>query len=303
MIKRVFVIGASGLLGHSVASRLSKEESTELSLVARKEEAYHPSSAAFYSCDLSQTDRLNDILDRVNPTHIINAAAYTAVDRAESEKDLAWQINASLPKFLAEWATSRQAHLVHISTDYIYNGEHGPYSENDATDALGEYGASKLAGDLAIVNSGLEKHTIFRASVVYGVHKDAAKLNFVTWLIKELQNARAVRIVDDQFGNFSYVPDLEEAIVSAIESGIYGIFNLASVEMMNRYEFSKLIAETIGADGSLITPIKTAEFKQAAKRPLQSGLRIDKFRAVFKQEPTELKQSIKNIYKRLNEKQ
>jgi dTDP-4-dehydrorhamnose reductase len=302
MKKRILVLASNGLLGHSISKRLALLPNVELHLLARESATYQPKSALFHSCDLGNLAELGRIIDSSKASHIINAAAYTAVDKAESEKAAAWKLNYDLPRFLAEKRSKGQAHLIHISTDYVFDGLSGPYSEDDATNALGVYGASKLAGDKAIMASAEVQHTIFRASVVYGMHENRNKLNFVTWLIAELEAGKQVRIVNDQFGNFTYVSDLCEAIIESVEKNIYGLYNLASKEMMNRYEFAILIAKVLGLDSSLIESVKTEEFKQAAKRPLRSGLRIDKFQDMFKTNITALEQSILKINTQLKTK-
>jgi dTDP-4-dehydrorhamnose reductase len=299
--KRILIIGSNGLLGHKL-SVYYKNSSDDVLAVARQKNVQHPSQLKFIACDLLDSSKMLRILEDFMPTHVINAAAYTAVDMAEIHQDEADRINHLHVAQLSKFCLKNKAHLLHISTDYVFDGLAGPYSEKSDTNPLSVYGQSKLNGDSAILIEPSLQATIFRASVVFGAHKNQEKLNFVTWLIQELLEYRSVRIVDDQFGNFTYVEDLVTAIDLAIQKNIYGLFHLASQEMMTRYEFSCLIADILGLNKTLIKPVKTAEFKQLAKRPLRSGLIVDKFIKTFKIEPTPLKISINAIYTQLTEK-
>ncbi|MBN2413674.1 SDR family oxidoreductase [candidate division KSB1 bacterium] len=269
---KILVTGCYGLLGQTVCERAPKSflvygvDIHEGNIVLPDDK--------YFSLDLTDRKKTLELLQDLKPDYIINSAAYTDVDGAETERELCWKINVDLVENLIYGARKIKAGIGHISTDYIFDGKSGPYAEDAHPNPIGYYGRSKLAAENALIGSSVD-YFIARTMVLYGMSKNG-KTNFVTWLIAQLTNQRPVKIVNDQYGNTTLADELAEGIWTLIKSGYSGILNIAGREIINRYEFAVRIAEVFGFDRDLITAVTTAEFNQPAPRPLNSGLIVDK---------------------------
>jgi dTDP-4-dehydrorhamnose reductase len=236
------------------------------------------------SVDLSNPDSICAATEAVRPNLIVNAAAYTAVDKAEQEEELAFRINAAAPGILAEQALKLGAGLIHYSTDYVFQGDgQAPYRETDATGPQGVYGRSKLAGEQAIAEVGAA-HYILRTAWVYGVRGH----NFLLTMLRLMRERELVRVVDDQFGAPTWSRLIAEATALMIncstEGGLFqakersGIYHLTCAGRTSWYEFARAIRESAVAarllteDCARIEPIPTAGYPTPAKRPAYSVL-------------------------------
>jgi dTDP-4-dehydrorhamnose reductase len=226
-------------------------------------------------------------VERYRPTLIINAAAYTAVDRAESEPDAAFAANADAPAHLAEAAAAAGASLIHLSTDYVFDGAKPvPYTEDDAVRPLGVYGASKAAGERAI-RERLDRHVILRTSWVFGLHG----ANFVKTMLR-LGHARArLDVVADQSGCPTGAADIAAAIhgiarqiLLGSRTNAWGTYHFAGRGSTNWYGFAEAIferAEPIWGRRPQVTPIATADYPTPARRPTNSILDCTRFDRIF----------------------
>lgn len=242
--------------------------------------------------DLTQADRIRETLREVRPQVIVNAAAYTAVDKAEEEAELAQAVNATAPAILAEEAKRQGAALVHFSTDYVFDGNKpGPYTEEDAPNPLSVYGRTKLAGDEAIQSAG-PPHLIFRTGWVYGLQGK----NFLLTIQRLAKERDELKIVDDQVGSPTWcrtiaqitanvlsqvLPEHSPGDLSRFEQAS-GLYNLVCTGQTSWFGFAKAIVEASPTtrDTKLI-PIPTSEYPTAARRPANSVLATEKLRSAF----------------------
>jgi dTDP-4-dehydrorhamnose reductase len=241
--------------------------------------------------DLQNLTALEGFLREQQPQIIINASAYTAVDRAEQEQELAFQVNEHAPQVMAETANSLHAALVHISTDYVFDGELGrAYMEGDTTNPLNTYGRSKLAGEQAIREAG-GAYFIFRTAWVYSVRGDSFVTKVLAWARKNTQ----LRIVNDQVSNPTWARSLAEVLTTLIKrpgDGIYdfvgqntGLYHLAGRGFTSRFEWAQqILASDPKRDEQLIDsllPARTSEFPTPARRPFFSALDCTLFETKF----------------------
>ncbi len=237
--------------------------------------------------DLADTAAVRRKLDEVRPDVIVNAAAYTAVDRAESEPERAQAVNAAAPALLAQETAQRGALLIHYSTDYVYDGaKAAPYVETDPTNPLGAYGRSKLAGEAGIRAAGAD-HLIFRTSWVYA----ARGANFLRTILRLAAEREELRIVMDQIGAPTWARLVAEATAQALKQAVQerrsgsfesGVFHLAAAGETSWHGFAGAIVEgRKGLRAKTVTPIATAEYPTPAKRPANSRLDTEKFRTRF----------------------
>ena len=241
--------------------------------------------------DLSSLDTIRDVVRSLRPTIIVNAAAYTAVDQAESDEAMAYRINAEAPRVLAEEAKHLGAALIHYSTDYVYDGsKSSAWFETDATGPLSAYGRSKLAGEEAIMSTGVP-HLILRTSWVYGLHGK----NFLLTMLRLAQSRTELSIVNDQIGAPTWSWTIAEATASIIKkfpdlaaaNHLSGIYHLCSGGQTSWYGFAeKIFAHPLIQQKPLLHPITTADYPTPAVRPKNSVLNTDKFETIFMQLPS-----------------
>jgi dTDP-4-dehydrorhamnose reductase len=281
---RILVTGANGLVGTKVLERLLRDPSAE------PVGAYHQARANEYLgefpglwLDVSNAEDVERVLDEARPDAVIHAGAFTNVDTAERDRDLAQAINADGTANLARACAARGIRLVYLSTEYVFDGTAGPYRENDPVSPQGWYAQTKLAGEQAVMAAG-GNWAVARTTVVYG-YAQHVRANFVLWLVGQLTSGQRVRIVEDQIGSPTLADNLAEMVIALASSDVTGIFNTAGADVVSRLDFSRQIAATFGLDAGLIDPTTTAALGQAAPRPLRAGLVMDKLRATFPEVP------------------
>lgn len=265
---RILIFGSNGMLGQRLTNYFGSQD-IEL-LTSSFEENSFITNVDYLQCDISDRIKTKKLIYDFYPDFIINAAAYTNVDKSETEREAAWKINVKAVEYMAETARVLDSHIIHISTDYIFDGENGPYHENALPNPIGYYGRTKLASE-NVLKLYAVKHTILRTNVLYGP-THFGRPDFVKWVIDSLNNNNQIRIVTDQINNPTFIDDLVNAIVKIIELKKEGTYNIGGQEFLSRYDFTLKIADYFNLDKNLITPILTKQLNQPARRPLKSGL-------------------------------
>ena len=197
----------------------------------------------------------------------------------ESNKELAWNNNVKATENILDSIRGTKCKIIFISTDYVFDGFSGPYSENDQPNPINYYGKTKLAAENIIRGSG-QPWVIIRTNVLYG-NSFINKASFVKWVIDSLSQKKKISVVDDQFGNPTWTGALSEAIKLSMIMNVNEILNYGGSEFISRFEFAKKIAKIFGLNSSLISPIKTRDLNQIAKRPLKSGLVTSKIENIL----------------------
>ncbi|MBL0455916.1 dTDP-4-dehydrorhamnose reductase [Aeromonas enteropelogenes] len=287
---RVLVTGCNGQVGHCLTSMLKKTEGVALLAVDREE------------LDITDQNAVATMVKEFKPTIIINAAAHTAVDRAEQEVELSYAINRDGPQFLAEAAQEMGAAILHISTDYVFEGNKaGEYVESDLTNPQGVYGASKLAGEISVAEA-CEKHVILRTAWVFGEHGN----NFVKTMLRLGATRDALGIVGDQFGGPTYAGDIAGALIQIAECITkgemveYGIYHYSGLPHVSWYEFAQSIFDMALEFGVVtkkpkLISIATEQYPTPAKRPSNSRLSTNKINHVFSIKASNWQTALKNI--------
>ncbi|MBV6444908.1 MAG: dTDP-4-dehydrorhamnose reductase [Ignavibacteriaceae bacterium] len=290
MRNKILIFGATGMLGQRCYEYFAKKLGYSVLLSSTEPGFYNP-TANYIQCDATKKDEVKKIISGFSPDYIINAAAFTNVDRSETEREIAWKLNVNAVEYMAEGARNCDAHLIHISSDYIFDGVKGQYSENDKPNPLGYYGRTKLAGENALkISNAL--FTILRTNVLYGVITQG-RLDFVRWVVESIRKGEKIRIVTDQINNPTFLDDLVRAIGQVIEFGKFGIYNIGGREFLSRYDFTMRICDFFNLDKSMVTAITTPELNQPAKRPLNSGLVTLKAETEFGYSPTAIEETFR----------
>jgi len=277
MAKHILVVGSNGLLGQRAV--LEFRRSARVVGAAIEPESVFGEELDYRWLDITDAGAVARILDELRPDVVFNAAAYTQVDRAEDERELCRAVNVSGPENLARACAERDILLVHISTDYVFDGTRGHYSESDKPNPINFYGLSKLEGELAVQNSGC-RYLIARTAVLFGAGRKIAT-NFALWVIGALRAGETIRVVDDQIGNPTLADDLAAAIHRLLDQGAEGLFHVAGSEPISRYDFAVVIARTFGLNSGAIVRIKTKDFPQRARRPLDASLDVSRVAREF----------------------
>jgi dTDP-4-dehydrorhamnose reductase len=294
--KRILVIGSNGMLGQRLTEYFLNDCNVEL-LTASAEEESFIKNAAYKRLDIVQKNNVREIIMDFFPDVVINTAAYTNVDKSETEREIAWKINVTGVENIALYSWTVDAHLIHISSDYIFDGKKGPYSEEDKPNPIGYYGRTKLAGENSIKTSGV-RASILRTNIVYGPAK-FGRPDFVKWVVNSLRANQVIKIVTDQIGSPTFIDDIVNAIKSIIEFKKEGVYNIAGKEILTRYDFTLRIADYFKLDKNLILPIVTKELNQPAPRPLKSGLIILKAETELGYSPRSLEDTFEIMKKEI----
>lgn len=290
MLKKILVIGSNGQVGRCLVEQLSCHDDVELLAVDREQ------------LDITNKRSVDAVVSTFRPHFIINAAAHTAVDKAEEEVELSYAINEQGPKFIAEAASRIDATILHISTDYVFDGhKEGEYKETDITNPQGIYGKSKLAGEIAVAE-GCKKHIILRTAWVFGVHGN----NFVKTMLRLGKNREALSIVGDQFGGPTYAGDIASTLIhmtNRISQGDmveFGIYNYSGLPHVSWFDFANAIFDAavdqkVLLKKPLLTSITTEKYPTPAKRPSNSRLSNEKIIAGFSVDASNWKSALNNI--------
>ncbi|GIU20301.1 dTDP-4-dehydrorhamnose reductase [Shewanella sp. MBTL60-007] len=287
---RVLITGCYGQVGCSLTDQLAKDANATVLALDRD------------SLDITNQDVVNAVVTEFKPTIIINAAAHTAVDRAEEEVELSYAINRDGPKYLAKAAQVVGAAILHISTDYVFEGDKvGEYVESDITNPQGIYGKSKLAGETAVAEM-CDKHIILRTAWVFGEKGN----NFVKTMLRLGSTRDALNIVGDQFGGPTYAGDIANALIQIakrIDQGDvieFGIYHFSGLPHVSWYEFAETIFDTAVGQGLIqkkpgLNSITTEQYPTPAKRPSNSRLSTEKINNAFAIEASNWKTALNNI--------
>jgi dTDP-4-dehydrorhamnose reductase len=270
-MKRVLICGSNGLLGQRLALKLGHETEYEVLNTSHHRQFVLDRHLFDYTqLDITNKGDVKSLVSSFRPDVIVNAAAMTNVDACETQRELAWKVNVVGVENLVEIARRINSHLIHISTDYVFDGKNGPYKENDRVNPINYYGRTKQAGENVILAGGIPA-TILRTIVVYGTGINV-KNNFALWVVKNLREEKNIRCVEDQIGNPTHISDLATAVIKVIEHDRAGLYHIGGANAVSRNEFALKTAEVFGLSPALIQKAKTAELNQAAQRPLNTSL-------------------------------
>lgn len=276
-MKRILITGSNGLLGQKLAELLLPNTEVEVLATSRGENklaALYP-TLAFRSMDVTRPEQIEQVVSEFQPTHIIHTAAMTNVDQCESDRDGATLLNHDAVQYLVSACEKYNAHLTHVSTDFIFDGENGPYDEEAAANPVNFYGETKLMAE-EVVKQAKCKWAILRTVLVYGVAHDYGRSNIVLWVRDSLQAGKVIKVVIDQFRTPTLAEDLAMGCWLAADKDAEGIYNISGSEMLTPYDMAMQVADFFTLDVSLIDKADANTFSQPAKRPARTGFIIRK---------------------------
>ena len=276
-MKKVFITGANGLLGQAIISLFTRETNYELITSSVEDKPFLEYGHKYEKLDITDKEEVKRVIARYSPEVIVNCAAFTDVDKCETEREFSWKLNVDGVKNLIIAAKKSDSKIIHFSTDYVFDGKNGPYNEDATPNPISFYGRSKLASENALTSSGVE-HAIIRTMVLYGIGNNVKK-NFALWLVETLKKNQPVTIVTDQVGNATIADDLAYGTYKIIEKNRTGLYHIAGKDILSRFDFAIKVCEVFNFNKKLVSPILTADLNQPAPRPLNSGLIVLKAEA------------------------
>ena len=276
MIK-VLVTGANGLLGQKLVRLLDSDNEIEIIATSRGKLSVSLARGRHVPLDITNQVAVDKLITFVKPQFVVNAAAMTQVDDCETEKERCWLNNVTAVEYLANACKKNDAHLIHISTDFIFDGTHGPLDETAKPNPLSYYGQSKLAAE-EFLQKSTTTWAILRTVLVYGVTEDMSRSNIVLWVKKSLEDRKKINVVDDQWRTPTLAEDLAMGCLLAIKKKAKGIFHISGDEMMTPYDIAIRTAVFFNLDKNLIQKTDSTQFRQPAMRPPKTGFIIEKAR-------------------------
>ncbi|MBX2946138.1 MAG: NAD(P)-dependent oxidoreductase [Cyclobacteriaceae bacterium] len=272
---RVLITGANGLLGQKLIALLQQQPGVNLIATAQRPLVSALMNGEFHVLDISNQQQANLVISKTQPDVIINTAAMTNVDRCETEREACWQANVTSVEYLVEACKKNNIHLIHVSTDFIFDGKEGPLDESAIPAPVNFYGESKLAAEKLILASSIS-WCIVRTVLVYGVSTDMSRSNIVLWVKKSLEEGKTINVVNDQWRTPTLAEDLAMGCWLAAQKKAKGIYHVSGKDFLSPFDIAVQTAHYFNLDESLIKPTDSTQFKQPARRPLKTGFIIAK---------------------------
>jgi dTDP-4-dehydrorhamnose reductase len=271
---KVLITGSNGLLGQHLVKLMSP--TYELIATSRGENRLQNKSGYTYrEMDITEEEAVKNVLLEIRPDAIIHCAAMTHVDQCELNPKDCRLMNVTAVDYLLKYSKEFNPHFVHLSTDFVFDGENGPYKETDEVNPLSVYAQSKLDSEILVQNSGL-KWAIARTIIIYGIADDMSRSNIVLWAKGALEKGDPIKVVNDQYRMPTYVGDLAKGCELIVKKKAQGIYHLSGKDFMRIDEIVKRVADFYKLDTSKMSLISSESLAQAAKRPPKTGFIIDK---------------------------
>ena len=292
--RKILVTGGSGLVGSYLLPHLNGKY--DLYVTTNKTPTICGKNIPL---DLLQIQNVSVKIREIKPDVIINLAAFTDVDGCEINHDLSMQLNRDLVATLSKYVHDNSSYLLHISTDYVFDGNKGNYDEFDDVNPINWYGLTKLQGEKEII-SKLRKDSwcIARISTPFGIHKQ--KLSFPSFVIEKLYKGESIRVLTDQFTSPTYTVNLASMLEEIIERRISGLIHASGASRLSRYEQALKICSIFGLNENLILKIRSNEMNWKAKRPKDSSLNVNKASNVLYNKPETFDQALKQFANEIN---
>lgn len=292
-MKTVLVTGSNGLLGQKITEKIINEGGVNLVATSKGINRFPTEDRYVYAeMDILNAEQVREVIEKYKPDAIIHTAAMTNVDTCENQKELAYQLNVVAVQTLISLCETYNIQLVHLSTDFVFDGEDGPYDEISAPNPLSYYGKTKLMAEEVIKNSSA-KWAILRTIIVYGIVSDMSRSNIVLWAKGALEKGEPLKVVNDQWRMPTLAEDLADISLLAVAHNAQGVYNASGKDMMSIAELVYRVADFWRLDKSLITEVSGATLNQAAKRPKKTGFILDKAMTELNYQPRSFEEGLR----------
>src|SRR5258705_4062423 len=274
--KKILITGSNGLLGQKLVYALRQRKDVTLIASSRGDNRLKEKTDYIYEpLDITDKTQVQNIIAKHQLGCIINTAAMTNVDACETKREECHLINVTAVENILSSIQKPQTQFIHLSTDFVFDGNNGPYSENDKPNPLSYYAQSKYDSEKVVMQAEIPL-TIIRTIIIYGVSENMSRLNLILWALKSLRNGEKIRVVTDQYRAPTLAEDLADACISAAMKNKTGIYHVSGKETMSIIAIATAVADYFDLDKSLIEPVTSASLNQPARRPPRTGFIIDK---------------------------
>lgn len=289
---KLLITGSNGLLGQKIVKQcLAKGVSFIATSQGKNRNSTCP-EACFESLDITNFQEIELLLQKYTPSHIINTAAITNVDFCESNIELCHHVNVVAVENLLVLASQYNCHLTHLSTDFVFDGKNGPYTESDKVNPLSIYAKSKVDSENILLASSFKNWSILRTIIVFGQGENLSRSNIVLWAKSALEKGDPLTIVDDQFRAPTWADDLAWACIQSSKLKAKGIYHISGPETFSVFDLVKRVANYFKLNFEQVSAIKSSTLNQAAKRPPKTGFDITKARRDFGYNPKTLEEAL-----------
>jgi len=297
-MKTILVTGANGLLGQKLVRLLASNPALHTIATARQPLYQSIKGVSFHHLDITNPQQVQQVLALTKPDAVIHTAAATQVDWCEQHPEACFQINTRAVTYLLEACQTIGTAFFQLSTDFIFNGKHGPLDEGALPDPINIYGHSKLQAEQAVMRANLP-WCIIRTVLVYGVAQPMSRSNIVLWVKESLEQGKPIQVVTDQKRTPTLAEDLAMGCYLALTKQARGIYHISGEEMMSPYDIALQTARFFALDDRLISPADSSSFRQPAKRPPITGFIIDKAKNELGYQPHSFIQGLEIVRQQL----
>jgi dTDP-4-dehydrorhamnose reductase len=289
---KVLITGSNGLLGQKLVSLLASTTGYEVVATGRGENRNPKGNYQYVTMDITSSRDVQQVVSNHKPDFVVNTAAMTHVDQCQLNQEDCWKQNVTAVEYLVRACDTSRAFLLHLSTDFIFDGASGPYREDDQPNPLSYYAESKLASEEILKKSSI-KWAIARTMLVYGIAHDMSRSNIILWVKENLENKKPIKVVNDQWRMPTLAEDLAIGCKQIIDHSAEGVFHLSGKDLLTPYDIAIKTADFFGLDKSLITEVDGSIFTQPAKRPAKTGFILDKARNKINYEPRAFEEGLR----------
>lgn len=273
---KILITGSNGLLGQKLVDLYRTRKEITFIASSRGSDRYPDHKGYTYeSLDITKQEEVISVMEKHQPDVVINTAAMTNVDACETEREACDQLNIAAVKYLVEACNKYNTHFIHLSTDFIFDGTHGPLSEDETPRPISYYGESKWRGE-RVITENCRNWAIVRTVLVYGIVSDMSRSNIVLWAKSALESGKNINVVGDQFRTPTLAEDLALGCSLIADKGASGIYNISGKDFMSVFDLVYRVADFWNLDKSFMKLSSSEGIKQPAKRPPITGFRIDK---------------------------
>ena len=301
-MKKLLITGANGLLGQKLITLLEGDHDWQVLATSRGENRLPGAGITYQSMDIEDRQQVFETVAAFKPDVILHTAAMTNVDQCELNKEECWRANVEAVQHLIAAAEQQGAFLLHVSTDFIFDGEAGPYDENAEPAPVNYYGESKLEAE-RLVQRASTAWAIARTVLVYGITNSLSRSNIILWVKNSLEEGKPIKVVDDQWRTPTLAEDLADGCLRIARERAEGIWNVSGKDFLSPYEMAIKTADFFGLDKSLMTRADSSTFTQPAKRPPRTGFIIDKMQQRLGYQPHSFEEGIAIVAKQIKELQ
>ena len=295
---KILLTGSNGMVGSWLSQKLSGSSHQTLATGrsdCRLDSSLFHANFQYQQLDITNSDEVHHQIQQFQPNLIIHGAAMTQVDDCEQNKSLTYSINVTGTNHLLSAAEEVNARFLYLSTDFVFSGNSGPYSEADTTEPVNYYGQTKELAEQLVTESRLST-CIIRTILLFGKSTNITRSNFIYWVKDNLEAGKPIKVVNDQIRTPTYILDLVKGIMLAVEKGAVGIYHVSGKEIFTPYAMAMEVANHLKLNTNLITPVDASTFTQIGKRPQKTGFHIEKAEKILGFSPTEFKSALSQIF-------